>query len=268
MSIRPIKRLGQNFLRDPNTAAKIASTVNPLKGQTVVEIGAGEGALTEHLLERCERLTVIEVDERAVRHVQTRFPDLDVRHADVLDVDWPALSKEAGGKLLVVGNLPYNITSPILFRLLAASSVLTEIVVMMQLEVAQRIVAEPRSKAYGSLSVGVQLQTHPELLFKVSRNVFQPKPKVTSAVVRMRVRENSPDQVVLDQIRTVVRTAFNQRRKKMRNSLSSFLPDRAGPISPADEEMVSEFEREYGSKRAEELSPTQFIELSRLLGVL
>ncbi|NNE33947.1 MAG: ribosomal RNA small subunit methyltransferase A, partial [Rhodothermales bacterium] len=167
-----------------------------------------------------------------------------------------------------VGNLPYNITSPILFRLLSASSYLSEIVVMVQLEVAQRFVAKPRTKSYGSLSVGVQLQTEPELLFKVSRNVFFPKPNVTSAVVRLRIREDVPSQSELEKVRAVVRTAFNQRRKTMRNSLSTFLPDRAGSSLEGTVEARGAFDSLYGSKRAEELEPHEFIALTELLDMI
>lgn len=267
MSIKPLKRFGQNFLRDPNTAIKIASALSIADGQTVVEIGPGEGALTKHLVERTPNLTVVEVDERAVDVLRDRFPSLDVRHCDVLEFNWQELAIEKGGKIAVIGNLPYNITSPILFGLLAASSSITEIVAMVQLEVAQRIVAGIRTKAYGSLSVGIQLQTHAELLFKVSRNVFHPKPNVTSAVIRLRVREDAPSQAALDRIRGVVRTAFNQRRKTLRNSISALLPERSGEAA-VDGTPAHIFENRFAGRRAEELTPADFIELSQLIDVM
>src|SRR5690606_14958910 len=164
MSVRPKKSLGQHFLRDPNTIRKIAAAVGAPAGAPVVEIGPGTGALTEELLRHHPDLTAVEVDERAVAHLREALPGLDVRHQDVLDADWAALAEEKGDKLWIVGNLPYYITSPILFSLLDARVHLRRAVVMMQKEVAERLVAAPRTKAYGILSVQTQLLARPTLL--------------------------------------------------------------------------------------------------------
>ena len=278
--LQPKKSLGQNFLRDPNTIRKIVAAVQAPRGGAVVEIGPGTGALTGALLERFPDLTAVEVDARAVAYLRQTHPALDVRQADVLEVDWAALAAEKGGPLYVVGNLPYYITSQILFSLVDARAAVREAVVMMQLEVAERLVAVPRTKAYGILSVQLQLFARPELLFRVSRNVFFPRPDVTSAVVRLVFEDHEAfedhevfeDHEAFDQhrgfdereemqagvdpslLRAVVRTAFNQRRKTLHNSLSAWTRDRGIELPEA-----------WASRRAEELDPPAFVALTRFL---
>ncbi len=253
-SFAPKKHLGQNFLQDPNTARKIVASLQAPPGASVVEIGPGPGALTGLLQAAYPAMTALEVDPRAVALLRERFPGLDVRQQDVLAVDWAALARQKGGPLYVVGNLPYYITSQILFGLLDAGPCLREAVVMMQLEVAQRLVAPPRTKAYGILSVATRLRARPELLFRVSRNVFFPKPDVTSAVVRLTFDDAPPADVDPALLRDVVRTAFNQRRKTLRNSLSRWTKE-AGLALPDGWEHC----------RAEELTPEAFVELAQYL---
>ncbi|MEM1044075.1 MAG: 16S rRNA (adenine(1518)-N(6)/adenine(1519)-N(6))-dimethyltransferase RsmA [Bacteroidota bacterium] len=253
MSVRPKKSLGQNFLRDPNTVRKIVAAVEGPVGAAVVEIGPGTGALTGDLLQRYPDLTAIEVDERAVVHLRETLPGLDVRHGDVLETDWAALAAEKGERLWVVGNLPYYITSPILFSLLDARQHLQRAVVMMQKEVAERLVAVPRTKAYGILSVQTQLLARPALLFEVSRHVFHPKPDVTSAVVALGF--DAPDLGVdVERLRRTVRTAFNQRRKTLRNSLKPITSE-TGYAVPDD----------LAGRRPEALAPAEFVGLARAL---
>jgi 16S rRNA (adenine1518-N6/adenine1519-N6)-dimethyltransferase len=250
--LQPRKSLGQNFLTDPNTARKIVASLTAPDTEPVVEIGPGTGALTEILAEKYHRFIAIEVDERAVTLLRASHPDVEVFHQDVLDVDWSALRERIEDRMYVIGNLPYYITSQILFSLLDAREHVEEAVLMMQLEVAERLVAEPRTKAYGILSVILQLYTRPELLFKVSRNVFHPKPDVTSAVVRLvfQPREVTQD-ADFDKLKHVVRTAFNQRRKTLRNSIGRILPDGI------------ELPEKWAGLRAEELAPEDFVELAR-----
>ena len=257
MPVRPKKRLGQHFLTDANVIAKIVDAVGAPPGVPVVEIGPGEGALTGPLLDRYPGLTAVEVDAEAVAHLRTRFPTLRVRHADVLDLDWAALAAEAGGPLWVVGNLPYYITSPILFGLLDTRAHLRRAVVMMQREVAERIVAAPGTKAYGILSVQLQLFARPALLFRVSRHVFRPKPDVESAVVALDFPGGAdgaegPEGVDSDVLRRVVRTAFGQRRKMLRNSLAGL--DAPHPLPDA-----------FATRRPEALAPAEFVALARAL---
>lgn len=249
--IQPKKSLGQHFLRDPNTIRKIAHSLEAPPDAVVVEIGPGTGVLTRELAQRFGRLIAVEVDQRAVAHLAETLPDVTVLHQDVLRVDWHALAEEYGEKLWVIGNLPYYITSPILFSLLDSRQVIHQAVLMMQKEVAQRLVAVPRTKAYGILSVQTQLLAEPSLLFTVGRNVFHPKPDVDSAVVRLDF-DGKPLDVSVELLRRIVRTAFNQRRKTLRNSLKSVL-----------EEWEIILPDEVGSLRPEALSPDAFVELAR-----
>ncbi len=265
--IQPIKRLGQNFLRDPNTIRKIVDSLEASAGDRVIEIGPGTGALTGLLAERFEDFSAIEVDERAVEYLSTQMPNVRVVLGDVLKINWPEMAEGAsGGRISVIGNLPYYITSQILFGLLDAAPHIQEAVIMMQYEVAARLVARPRTKEYGILSVAVQLACTPKLLFPVSKNVFYPKPDVRSAIVRLEFQpqpESMPrapeagtpaTQVDSKLLRRVIRTAFNQRRKTLRNSLSSVLGEFGKNLPDGLE-----------SKRAEELSPQDFVELTLYL---
>lgn len=250
--MRPKKRLGQHFLRDGNVIRKIVAQVQPPPGARVVEIGPGVGALTGLLLERFPDLIAIEVDERAVAELRGAYPTLDIRHVDVLDFDWRSLEQP----LHVVGNLPYNITTPILFSLIDEAPTLMDALLMMQLEVAMRLVAKPRTKDYGILAVATQLAATPDLLFRVSRHVFDPKPAVESAVVRISFaqdRDRSLGGVEPGFVRKVIRQAFNQRRKTLRNSLATLVPE--GHALP----------ERWSKRRAEELAPAEFVELARFL---
>lgn len=256
MPIRPKQSLGQNFLRDPNTVRKIVDAVRAPAGAHVVEIGPGTGALTGLLLERYPNFTAVEIDDRAVSLLLDAHPGLDVRHGDILQINWQDLAREKGGPLWVIGNLPYNISSQVLFGLIDAGSTIREAVVMMQYEMAQRLVAGTRTKEYGILSVQAQLHARPELLFKVSPNVFYPRPDVTSAVVRLDFSGRSSDVTTVGHefLRRVIRSAFNQRRKTLHNSLSEWTRDRAIPLPES-----------FKKRRAEELEPGEFVQLARYL---
>lgn len=223
MSLRPKKSLGQHFLRDHNILRKIALSAGIRPGERVLEIGPGEGALTEYLLSVCEDVLAIEVDARAVELLQVKFPDLNVMHADFLSLSLPELLRP-DGQNVIIGNIPYNITSPILFKVMDAGPVYRRSVFLMQQEVAQRLVANPGTKAYGILSVQAQLLGEVEYLFDVSRHVFYPKPNVESGVISF-TPHTAPLEVPLDQLKTVVRTAFNQRRKKLSNSLKALITE-------------------------------------------
>ncbi len=257
MSILPRRSLGQHFLRDPNVARKIVAALQAPEGAHVVEIGPGEGALTDFLQDRFATFTAVEIDRRAAAFLRDARPEIDVRQMDVLDVDWRALAREKAAPVCVVGNLPYNITSPILFNLLDARDVVQEIVVTMQREVAERLVAVPRTKAYGILSVLCQALAHPEILFRVSPHVFYPRPAVTSAVVRLTFsgKEEAPEGVDMAFFRSVVRTAFNRRRKTLRNGLERWTKGATAIALPEG----------MDARRPEELTPEEFVALARYL---
>ena len=255
LPFRPKQSLGQNFLQDPNMAEKIVGTLGAPSDAHVVEVGAGTGVLTERLAQRVETLTAIEIDERAVAVLRERVPGVDVRQEDVRETEWAALADEKGGPLFVISNTPYYLTSLILFSLLEHRRPLAEAVLTMQREVAERIVAEPRTKAYGILSVLLQLFANPTLCFTVPPQVFSPQPDVTSAVVRLQFdTETEPGDLQVDDVRRYVRAAFNQRRKMLRNSLSAWT-----------KEQGVDFPNDWGRKRAEALTPDDFATLARHL---
>lgn len=251
---RPKQSLGQNFMHDPNMIRKIVGALTAPPDAHVVEIGPGTGALTEVLSARYETFTALEIDQRAVAYLQEHHPDVDVREVDALEANWGALAKEKGGPLYVISNTPYYLTSQILFVLLDARASIHEAVLTMQKEVAERLVATPRTKAYGILSVLMQLYANPEYLFSVSRHVFTPQPNVTSAAVRCTYNTSEEPSVDFDWVRKLVRSAFNQRRKMLRNSLSPWSKDQDLTL-PND----------WGRRRAEALKPAEYVDLAAYL---
>jgi 16S rRNA (adenine1518-N6/adenine1519-N6)-dimethyltransferase len=255
-SLDPKKSLGQHFLTDTHYIHKILEALPAQNDDLVIEIGPGTGALTEYLMEDYPNLIAIELDERAVTLLEEQFPQLDVIQEDILKIDWMRLIEEyrqehPEGRIHVIGNLPYYITSQILFALLEVREHLDTALLMMQKEVAQRIVAEPRNKAYGILSVQTQLWAHADLLFDVPAGAFSPPPKVTSAILQLTF--DKPKLPVSDkQIKQVVRTAFNQRRKKLRNALKPIIND----FEPSSIDV---------HKRAEALPPEAYVRLTEEL---
>ncbi len=243
------KRFGQHFLTDVHVVEHIVHLIDPQPGQALVEIGPGLGALTLPLLARCERLSVIELD-RDLAATLRRRPGLDVTEADVLKVNFAAFAHARAAKLRVVGNLPYNISSPILFHLLDAVQHIADQHFMLQLEVVQRMTAEPSTKAYGRLSVMLQWRYALEHLLDVAPACFDPPPKVNSAVVRMQPLREFAD-VSVEHLSELVRVAFSQRRKLLRHTLGRWLEARqfAGPFDL--------------QRRAEEVPVAEFVALAR-----
>jgi 16S rRNA (adenine1518-N6/adenine1519-N6)-dimethyltransferase len=206
-SHRPRKRFGQHFLHDPRVLARIVDAVDPRPDDFIVEIGPGEGALTRPLLERVKSLHAVEID----RDLAARLPpEVVVRNEDALEVDFSAFP--AGTR--VVGNLPYNISTPLLFHLARHAARLRDMHFMLQLEVVERMVAAPSTPAYGRLSVALQARFHLRKLFNVSAGAFRPPPRVESAVVRM---EPLAEPLRVDE--NLLRKAFSARRKTLRNAL-------------------------------------------------
>ena len=222
----PRKRFGQHFLTASDVIDRIIRAIDPRPGERLVEIGPGLGAMTLPLRTRCDALTVVELDRDLAARLRRRG-DLDVVESDVLKVDFGALAERLGGPIRVVGNLPYNISSPILFHLMDFAPRVVDQVFMLQKEVVDRMAAGPGGKDFGRLSVMLQWRYEIEHLFDVAPDAFDPPPKVDSAIVAMRPRPQAQadevDPVLLGELVTV---AFSQRRKILRNTLGKWLDDR------------------------------------------
>ena len=247
------KRFGQHFLTDAGVIADIVAAIDPRPGQALVEIGPGLGAMTNPLVERCRALTVIELDRDLAARMRKR-PELQVVEADVLTVDFGALAARAGQPLRVVGNLPYNISTPILFHLLSAVDQVVDQHFMLQKEVVERMAAEPGGKDYGRLSVMLQWRYDIELVLEVPPDAFEPPPRVDSAVVRMRPL---PPAAVADidvkRLGELVAVAFSQRRKILRHTLGAWLAAQ-GIDRPFDLQ-----------RRAEEVPVAEYLALARAI---
>lgn len=254
MQVRPKKSLGQHFLKDLSVAQQIAESIKVFDGRMpVLEIGSGTGVLTQFLLQNtCIDLTAIELDRESVNYLKVHYPDLHLIEGDFLKLN---LQSIFGDKpFCIIGNYPYNISSQIFFKLLDYRDQVPVCCGMIQKEVAERIASKPGKKTYGILSVLLQAYYNIEYLFTVNENVFNPPPKVKSAVVRL--RRNDRKQLNCDEsmFRTVVKTAFNQRRKQMRNSLQQL----AGKDNPLLNDPLF-------TKRPEQLSVDEFINLTNLI---
>lgn len=224
--IRPKKRLGQNFLVNPGVLDKIVAAAGVNAGDTVLEIGPGVGALTCRLAEVAGKVVAVEVDRNLVtllKEILVGYPNVLLLHADALKTDFEAAVAEAGGTFpyKVVANLPYYITTPLLFRLLNSGLRVCLLILMVQREVAVRMVARPGTKDYGALSVFVQYRTKPDLVSLVSRGNFFPAPEVDSAIVRLAVRSHPPVVVSSEELLfRIVRASFAKRRKTLLNALT------------------------------------------------
>lgn len=223
--LRPKKAWGQNFLGDASTQSRIAELTRAASGDTVVELGAGLGHLTAHLVGRGARVVAVERDRElapVLREELASFPELQVLEADAKAVDFPALAEEAGGRLIVCGNLPYHLGSPIIFHVLDHHLLIKRLVVLLQKEVAERIAAKADTPEYGLLSVLLQNVADVEVALKVGRGAFVPPPDVNSAVLVAEFREKARAEVKDEAVfRRVVKAAFSQRRKTLSNALKA-----------------------------------------------
>ena len=246
----PRKRFGQHFLVDPGVIDAIVEAIDPRPGQALVEIGPGLGALTAPVVARCGGLRVIELDRDLAARLR-RQPQLDVIEADVLTVDFTALAQTAGQQLRIIGNLPYNISTPILFHLLAAAEQVQDQHFMLQKEVVQRMAAAPGNKDYGRLSVMLQWRYAIESVVAVPPEAFDPPPRVNSAVVRMLPLPDAA-MVAPALLSEIVMTAFSQRRKLLRHTLGRWLQARG---------FSGHFDVQ---RRAEEVPVAEYLALARV----
>ena len=255
--VKPKKNLGQHFLTDLNIARQIADTVDACPDIPVLEIGPGMGVLTQYLVEKPREVKAVEIDTESVAFLYDKFPKLreNILGEDFLLMD---LTKVFDGKQFVLtGNYPYDISSQIFFKMLEYKDLIPSCTGMIQREVAQRMAAAPGSKAYGILSVLIQAWYDVEYLFTVDENVFNPPPKVKSAVIRM--TRNDVTDIGCDEklFKRVVKTVFNQRRKMLRVSLRQ--------IFNTGKPTNGFYEQDIMTKRPEQLSIAQFVELTNMV---
>ncbi len=251
--VTPKKKLGQHFLTDENIAQKIVNALDYSSAEAVLEIGPGTGVLSQWIREKNVPYHLIEIDTESIEYLKATYPSLDsqIIKGDFLRMPWGHIPADS---LHIIGNFPYNISSQIFFKILEAVDKVPEVVCMIQYEVAQRISSEPNCKQYGILSVLLQAYYDIELLFKVPPQVFNPPPKVDSGVIRLTRKADYESQIDCDKklFKTVVKTAFNQRRKMLSNSLKSLLKDKS-------------IEKNIMKKRPEQLSVEDFVSLTQLI---
>lgn len=250
-SVRPKKFLGQHFLTDLRIASDIADTVDSCPEIPILEVGPGMGVLTQFLLRKNRDLKVVELDSESVAYLSMNFPQL---HSNIIEKDFLKMQLEnlfEGKQFVLTGNYPYNISSQIFFKMLDNKDFIPCCTGMIQKEVAERIAASPGNKTYGILSVLIQAWYHVDYLFTVNEHVFNPPPKVKSAVIRMTRNKRTNLGCNEKLFKQIVKTTFNQRRKTLRNSISTIL-DRSNPLSTDP----------IFNKRPEQLSVNDFIELT------
>ena len=252
--VKAKKYLGQHFLNDKNIASKIANMLVNNDKLNVLEIGPGTGILTNELINLGHKLTLIEIDKESVEFLNNNYENKFI----LIEGDFIKLNLKDifDGDFCIIGNFPYNISSQIFFKILDNRDQIPEIVCMIQKEVAERISAKHGNKTYGILSVLLQLFFKIEYLFTVSENVFLPPPKVKSAVIRLTRYRSNIDTIDIKKLILIVKTAFNQRRKKLSNSLSNLLIDKSLKDLPIFQ------------LRPEQLSPEDFIELTKIVSGL
>jgi len=230
------KRFGQNFLHDHGVIRRIVACIGPRKGQRIVEIGPGKGALTEGIISVTERMDVVELDRDLIPLLKVnlfRYPELTVHEADAMKFDFTSLATEQN--IRVVGNLPYNISTPLIFHLLSQANVIEDMHFMLQKEVVDRLAARPGDSLYGRLSVMAQYYCSVESLFVVGPESFDPAPKVDSAIVRMTPHKILPFPVVdIKTLEDTVRIGFHQRRKTLRNNYKGILDNDAFEVLDID----------------------------------
>jgi len=249
--VRPRKRFGQHFLHDPGVIRRIVAAVAPAPGDDIVEVGPGQGALTRPLLERAGRLTAIEIDRDLAAELTEVFRSQDLRilREDALKIDYASFP--SGFRL--IGNLPYNISTPLLFHLARSARQARDLHFMLQLEVVERMVAAPSTAAYGRLSVALQTRFAMKKLFNVAAGCFRPPPRVESAVVRMVPLPQALPAVVEDRLDRILRTAFSARRKTLRNALR---------LKPEEFSALAIDPR----LRPENLAPADYVRIARGIG--
>ena len=254
--IKPLKRFGQNYINDQNILNNIVKEINPQKDDNLVEVGPGLGSLTEKLSAFTPVLTAIEIDRRVIENLSQKFPQIHLINEDFLNIDLQKLYNSKN-KLRIVGNIPYNLTSSIIFKMIENNTIISDSVIMVQTEVAQRMVAKKGNKDYGILSVLLNYFSEVKLCFRVSPNVFFPKPKVFSSLIHIFFRELEESKEEQKFFINLVKAAFGNRRKTLRNSFSN------NPATSGFKEIDFRPSGINFSLRAEQLDIDDFKKLSK-----
>lgn len=257
-NFKPLKRFGQNYITDKNIIRKIITEFNHLPTDEILEIGPGRGALTEELVKNNPKISVVEIDTRVINNLKEKYPQIVIINKDFLELELSNLYNP-GVQLKIIGNIPYNITSPIIFKLIESRFLVKEAVLMVQDEVAKRITASKDSKDYGILSVILNYFAKVKYCFKISPNVFYPKPKVNSAIIHIFFNKDFSGILNDELFIKVVKACFGNRRKTLKNSLSNSifrhcdfsgitidLKKRAEQLDIADFKKITEFIEQYG----------------------
>lgn len=265
-AVKPKKFLGQHFLTDLTIASRIADTVDACPGLPILEVGPGMGVMTQYLVQKPRQVKVVEIDYESVAYLRRTYPELE---DSIIEDDFLKMHLErtfGGSPFVLTGNYPYNISSQIFFKMLDNKDLIPCCTGMIQKEVAERITAAPGSKTYGILSVLIQAWYNVEYLFTVHEHVFNPPPKVKSAVIRM-TRNDTKELGCNERLfKRIVKTTFNQRRKTLRNNIRPLLgeldAERAKAGLPALDHTAF-LQDELFNKRPEQLSVAEFIDLTR-----
>ncbi len=252
--IKPLKKFGQNYLVDKNIAEKILNEFDPKPDDLVLEIGPGKGALTQHLVKKLKKLYAVEIDNRVIENLKNDYDNIEVINVDFLKLDLAGFCSEKD-KVRVIGNIPYNLTSSIIFKLIEQRELVEDVVLMVQYEVAKRISAKPNIKDYGILSVLLNFFAETKYCFKVSSNVFRPKPKVDSAIIHIYFNKELPADISSPLFIQTVKAAFGNRRKILKNSFSN---SAFGDIDFSGSGINL-------TRRAETLTTDEFISLTRFI---
>ncbi len=257
---KPKRFLGQNFLVDENIARKIVTSAEILPGDTLIEIGPGQGVLTKYLCAVSKNFYAVEIDKSIFEKLNSEYGDrIKLIHKDFLKLDFGTeitTGEINSRKLKIIGNIPYNITTEILFKLYDSNEKIDSAILMMQKEVARRLTAKPDTKDYGILAIQTQLYTSPKILFNVPPTAFFPKPKVDSSIVKLDFKKNLSGLKDKSLFREIVRESFGQRRKTMRNSLKKFFERNNVEFEKIDFDF---------SRRPESVTVEEFKELANLM---
>jgi len=250
--VKPLKRFGQHYLHDKNIIKKIVREIDPQPDDIIVEIGPGRGALTEYIYGKVDNFIAVEIDKRVTDDLSSRFPDLKLLQTDFLKLDINSIHNSKEQRIRIIGNIPYNLTSPIIFKAIKNTELIADTVLMVQEEVAKRMIAKKGTKDYGILTVLLNFFSETKLCFKVSPNAFFPKPKITSAVVHIMLKRLKISKSEQQTFINIVKAAFGNRRKTLKNSLSNSIFKEIN-FSGADIDL---------SLRAEQLNVNDFFRLT------